>query len=462
MLANKKITTSMILILAVLTLGTTGYMLIEDYSLVEGLYMSIITVTTVGFGEVQPLSESGRVFTTFIILIGFGTLAFAGHAVAESLLEEVWSSRSEIKKMKKRISLLRSHYIICGFGRVGAAAVEHFRRAGAECVIIDRDLKKIQEIKDKGYLYIEGDATQESVLFEAGIKSAGGLLALLDSDPHNLFIVLCARELNPTLHIISRAGDSSSEQKIRQAGADSVVSPFTNAGVQIAEDILEATEKSLSSNDQWGEEGGEGEEGAGPRWHHENKEPFEPGETIGTYVARTGRTVIGHHRNGSDIIFPGIEIELEESDKLLLFDGRPSITELPEQTPAENQKIVIIDDNAVIRRLFTRLFQRAGFHPLTADDGEEGLELITRIKPQVAVIDLNLPGISGMDVCRQIRSRKDLRGIKLIVFTADTKSRTREESFNAGADRVVVKSPEASELVETVVELLAEDRVNLS
>lgn len=124
MSSNKRIVVSLLLCLGIIATGTTGYVLIEDYTVLEAVYMSVITITTVGFGEVKPLSEAGREFTTFIILIGFGSLAFAGHALVESLLEKVWSGKSEIRKMKKKISRCRSHYIICGFGRVGAAAAD--------------------------------------------------------------------------------------------------------------------------------------------------------------------------------------------------------------------------------------------------------------------------------------------------------------------------------------------------
>ena len=124
-----RIMLALILCLNIILIGTLGYMLIEDYSLFEGLYMSVITITTVGFGEVKPLSETGRGFTAFYILIGFGCLAFAGHAIVESIFEKVSSGKSEIRKMKKQISSLKPHYIICGYGRVGQAAAEHFKKS---------------------------------------------------------------------------------------------------------------------------------------------------------------------------------------------------------------------------------------------------------------------------------------------------------------------------------------------
>lgn len=335
--------------------------------------MSVITLTTVGFGEVKPLSGAGRGFTTFYILLGFGSLALAGRAIAESLIENVFSGQSEIKKMKKKISLLKAHFIICGFGRVGAASAEHFIKDGADFIVIENDHEQCHAIREKDYIFLEGDATSEAILLEAGIKSAKGLIALLNSDPKNLFIVLSARELNPTLQIISRVEDASSEKKILRAGADRVISPFAAAGRQIAGDILAATEKTA-------------------------------------------------HRS-------------------------------------ETKKVVIVDDNPVILRLYTRLFQKAGFHPITAINGREGVDTIISEKPAAAVIDYMLPELSGIEVCRHIRTTQGCRGIKLIIFTADDQAKTKRRAIDAGADAVIIKSPEASEVIEAVVRIIKEDQI---
>ncbi len=447
MFYNSRIVTALILCLAIVAIGTSGYMLIEGYTLLEGLYMSIITITTVGFGEVKPLSWMGRGFTIFLVLIGFGTLAFAGHALVESLLEKVQGSKSEIKKMKKQISLLKSHYIICGFGRVGAAATEQLKKAGSDFVIIETNPTQLQEVRGKGYFYVEGDATHENVLMEAGVKSARGLLALLNSDPDNLFIVLTTRELNPTLQIIARAEEASSEKKILQAGADSVISPFATAGKQIADDVLAATgkqtelsEPSIGTN-------------AVPQWIKVQDELSVLGETVSDVSGKMGREVVGLRRNGHDFIFPDLKTKLESTDMLLVIDERQD-----EKNQLENQlepqKLVIIDDNPVILRLYTRLFQKAGFYPMTAADGREGLDLIIREKPVAAVIDFMLPVMTGIEICQGVRKNEDCQGIKLILFTADNQPETRKNALNAGADAVVLKSPEASEVIETVIQAL--------
>ena len=409
--------------------------------------MSVITLTTVGFGEVKPLSAAGRGFTTFYILLGFGSLAVAGHAIAESLLEKVFSGRSGLKKMRKKISTLKSHYIICGYGRVGAAASEYFEKAGIDFVTIEANPEHCRIINGKGSLYIEGDATRESLLLEAGIKSAKGLLALLNSDPDNLFIVLSARELNPTLHIIARAGEPSSGKKIMRAGADSVVSPFSTAGRQIAGDILAATGKKENSAAQ------PTTTEVLPKWISVQEDSDITGETIGVVSEKTERQVIGLRKNNKDSIFPDPSIKLESGDKLLVLDKMQKKSDHSIRRSGR-KKIVIVDDNPVILRLYTRLFQKAGFHPITATNGREGVDTIIREKPSAAVIDFMLPVLSGIEVCRQVRAAKTSLKTKLILFTADSNKETHKRAIDAGTDAVVVKSSEASAVIETVVRML--------
>ena len=185
-----KLTIALGLCFIILLSGITGYMLIDNYSFLDAFYMTVITISTVGYGEVNPLSDQGRMFTTFLILTGFATLGFAGHAIAASLLAKVWSGDAEITKMRKKIDKLSSHYIICGFGRVGDVAAMQLKRAGVDFLVVESSPEQCQLIKEHGFLFVEGDATREDVLLEAGTKRASGLLALLDSDPKNLFIAL--------------------------------------------------------------------------------------------------------------------------------------------------------------------------------------------------------------------------------------------------------------------------------
>ena len=451
MFSNYRIVIALISCLMVLAIGTAGYVFIENYTLLDALYMSVITIMTVGFGEVKPLSEVGRAFTIILIILGFGTLAFAGKTVAESLLEKIWSGKARTKKMKKKVSILKSHALVCGFGRVGAAAIDHFKAAGSDFVVIEADPEKCRELQERDYLYIEGDAARESVLLDAGIKSAASLLALLDSDPDNLFVVLTARELNPTLHIISRAEEATSEKKILRAGADSVISPFVTAGKQIADDVLTATGKYSESTGDF----------------HRHTSPSEwvtiqdgssmLGQTIDTLSRQMDGEIIGLRRNDRDFIFPDPEMRIEISDRIIFNRRPPETGKQLAQNMSVPRKLVIVDDNPVILSLYTRLFQKAGFHPMTATNGRDGLDLIIREKPVAAVIDFMLPVLSGIEVCQRIRRTDGCEDIRLILFTADNQPETRNRALETGADEVVLKSPNASEVIETVIQILKEE-----
>jgi len=163
--------------------------------------------------------------------------------------------------------------------------------------------------------------------------------------------------------------------------------------------------------------------------------------------------VIGLRKNNQDSIFPDPSIKLEPGDKLLVLD---EMQKKPDHSIRRSgpKKIVIVDDNPVLLRLYTRLFQKAGFHPITATNGREGVDTIIREKPAAAVIDFMLPVLSGIEVCRHIRTTHECHGIKLIIFTADNQAKTKRRAIDAGADAVIIKSPEASEVIETVVRMV--------
>jgi voltage-gated potassium channel len=349
--------------------------------------------------------------------------------------------------MKKQIARLKNHHIICGYGRVGKVAAQHLSEAGASFVVIDSSPTIYDQLQELGYPCIEGDATRESVLMEARIKGASGLLALVQSDPHNLFIVLSARELNPTLHIIARSEDKYTEKKILKAGADAIISPFESAGRQIADNLLVATggNNKLSAMDQVKLQ---------PEWIVVNEGSGMINELIGD-IARTMRhDIIGLRRGDTDRLQPTDETVILAGDQLLVISERSETVVLEEGLQVVPKKIVIVDDNPVIVRLYARLFQKAGFHPLTADSGDAGLALILREQPAAAVIDFMLPGLSGLEVCRRVRQEHRGEPIKLVVFTADDNQNLRASCLEAGADDVIVKSSESSEIISVITRLV--------
>jgi voltage-gated potassium channel len=421
--------------------GTVGYVKIEHFPPLDAFYMTVITISTVGFGEIYPLSETGRIFTIFLILFGVGSLAFAAHAFTESMIERASNPNLRKKSMERKIKKLHGHYIICGHGRVGAASADHFHNVRAEFVVIDRSEEHLKILAEQGYNHLAGDATREETLLEAGIKRAGALLALLDSDPENLFTVLTARELNPTLHIVARTEVASSESRILRAGADSVISPYASAGRRVADRILKKTMEDKMRGSQQAV-------GNLPHWIKVNEQSGLATHAVTTASQILNGTITGIRREGKDILMPTQDVQLKMGDELLVCGYQP-VTMVGPRTK-QPQKIVLIDDNPVIRQLYTRLFQKAGFNILTAVNGREGYDMIITEKPDAAVVDFMLPDISGLDVCRQIRAHDIGREMKLFLFTADNQEETRKKALEVGVDTVVVKSPEAQEIIAIV------------
>lgn len=435
---------SLLLLIAIILLGTTGYHFIERYPPIDAFYMAVITITTVGFGEIYPLSEIGRLFTVGLIIAGFVVLGLFGSSIIEWLMEEIWSGKRRGKMMSRKIAHLKKHYIICGFGRVGRVAAEHLQEAGADFVVIDNSPAASEQLRELGFLHIEADATRESALLEARIKEASGLLALVHSDQYNLFIVLNARELNPTLHIIARSEDKHTEGKILKAGADAIVCPFDSAGRQIADNLLIATGGAPVKVVEQLE--------ARPEWIVVQEGSGMIGQNVAEVARSMGRDILGLRRGEVDRLQPPADEVIAAGDTLLVVTSASEMVATAEE-PSLPRKIVIIDDNPVIVRLYARLFQKAGFHPLVADSGDKGYTLIIQEQPVAAVIDFMLPGLSGLDVCREVRRALGDR-IKLVVFTGDDNPELRQRCLQAGADDLVVKSAETATIVTVVSRLV--------
>lgn len=219
--------------------GILGYMIIENYSFFDAFYMTVITIATVGYGEVHPLSTVGRVFTSFLIITSFGTFAYAVSTITRFVTDGEFNRFFKNKKLNSAIEKLHDHVIICGYGRNGRQAAHIFKKHGKRFVVIDKDEKLTETITHKfSDLVLSGDATQDEILLEAGIMKASALITTLPDDADNLFIVLTARYLNPTLNIISRASDDGSDTKLKIAGADNVIMPDKVGGAHMASLIM--------------------------------------------------------------------------------------------------------------------------------------------------------------------------------------------------------------------------------
>jgi voltage-gated potassium channel len=220
------------------TIGSTGFILIEHYTPLEAIYMSLMTVTTVGYGEVRPLSTAGRIFNSFFMLIGASTLFLAIGMVTQTIIELEFNKYFSKRRAKRMIDNLKDHYIVCGYGRVGRNAAHELQRAGVPVIVLERTEAKIEVAMHSGLLGALGDATLDANLRSVGIERAIGLIAALASDADNLFLVLSAKTLNAKLKISARVLEEEAESKMRRAGADTVLAPYNITGARLAQAIL--------------------------------------------------------------------------------------------------------------------------------------------------------------------------------------------------------------------------------
>jgi voltage-gated potassium channel len=221
-----------------LVIGTTGFVLIEDYSWFEGFYMTLTTVTTIGYQELRPLSHAGRVFNSFLILFGVSAIFVSFGAMTQTIIELELQDRYGKRRKKRMIDHLHNHFIVCGFGRVGRNASYEMQRASAPFLVIDRDEQRVAKAESAGMLAAVADATRDDSLREAGVLRAKGLIAALPSDAENLFIILSAKALNPKLTVVTRVSEEEAGEKMRRAGADTVFTPYAMAGRQLADALL--------------------------------------------------------------------------------------------------------------------------------------------------------------------------------------------------------------------------------
>jgi len=223
-----------LLLVAIVFIGTVGYMLIEDYYFLEALYMTIITVASVGFNEVRPLSEAGRIFTIILIVMNIGLFAYFVGLLTHYFFDLEFINNYKKIKMDNKIQQLKDHVIICGFGRNGKESAQVLHDNNIPFVIIEEKNDCPTDLNFKVPYFIKGDSTKDEILLEAGIKNARAVITTLPVDPDNLFVVLTAKQLNPAVYLISRASQDSSVNKLKVAGADNVIMPDKIGGAHMA------------------------------------------------------------------------------------------------------------------------------------------------------------------------------------------------------------------------------------
>ena len=226
------------IVVALIATGTIGYKLILGLTWFDCFYFTLITITTIGFGEPEGMTESARYFTAFLILTGVSTIGYALSVAARAVLEFELIATFGKRKMFKDINKLADHYIVCGAGRIGARVIREIARRGYDFVVIEGNETAADRLLSQGHLVLMGDATDDNVLRAAGIERARGLVCAVSSDPDNLYITLTARDLNKDLRIVARANDESAVSRLLKAGADKVVSPTITGSNQMAQVLL--------------------------------------------------------------------------------------------------------------------------------------------------------------------------------------------------------------------------------
>lgn len=315
------------LIIAALVVGVLGFMSIEGYSLSDAVYMTVITVSTVGFGEIRPLSPLGRAFTSLLIFANLGTVAYSITVLSNYFFNGEYRDQIRTLRFHRTLQRMENHVIICGAGRVGEKAIEELLEHHHKVVIIENDAEKANRLKAEGCMVIQGDATRDEHLIAAGIARARALLTTLPDDAQNLYVVLAAREQHPDLLIISRASDRNAVKKLRVAGARNVIMPDRVGGAHMA--TLVAIPDVMEFMDHIRIQGADAvnlEEVPVGGLPERIKVP-----TLGELDARNriGVNVIGLKRaTGEYVINPGPETPLDDACKLFVLGNVDQINKL--------------------------------------------------------------------------------------------------------------------------------------
>ncbi len=306
------------------TLGTLGFVIIENVNILDALYMTVITISTVGYGEVIDLSHAGRIFAMLLIALAVGTVMFGfgvlAHYVVEGELAKLFGGR----RLERKVARMEGHYIICGFGRIGRWVCLDLEKAQVKFVVVERDKDALLRAMGEGYICISGDATEEETLRKAGIERAAGLVATLASDADNVFTILSAKEMNPNLYIIARALEEGAEEKLYRAGAHRVVSPYRLGGMRIANAIVRPAVVELLDLAVFDKE------------HNLQMEQIHI--PAGSWIvgkslvesqlrSRYGFVVIGVRKEGGRLIFnPEPTMRIEADDMLVVVGDREDLT----------------------------------------------------------------------------------------------------------------------------------------
>ncbi|HMJ38272.1 MAG TPA: NAD-binding protein [Verrucomicrobiae bacterium] len=306
----------------IIVYGITGYMLIDGWNLLDAFYMVIITISTVGYTEIHPQSPAGRIFTSTLIVTGVATMLYGFGVFAETLADNAFGKYRRERQLQRSLNQLRDHFILCGYGRIGTEIVAEFEDHKVPYAVIDQTEEAVGRLRSEGRLHLEGDASSEELLKQAGIERARGLISAVDSDERAVYIVLAARALNPNLYIIARAGRPESIRRLELAGATRTISPYRMAGHRIAElavrpslvDVLDTLHH--------------GEAGIGVEELLVGGDMAAVGKTIadaGLLDPSAAKLLALRRRDGTVYVDPSHELKLEEGDLLIALGSEAQL-----------------------------------------------------------------------------------------------------------------------------------------
>ena len=437
----------------ILAFGTLGYSLIEDgWSVGEAFYMTVITITTVGFGEVHELSSDGRIFTIILVFLGFGTAALFATQIARLILESEFAEILTKKKMGRKIMKIKDHYIVCGYGRIGSTICDALEDERLPFVIIEHSDESTALAHGKGYCVLKGDATTDAVLKEAGIHRALGVVAALSPDADNLLISLAARELNPQIFIIARGEEPEVEDRMMRAGADIVVSPMLLGGQQIAQLITRQAGKlpqaAISEPD------------AGVlgffslrTFRHSQEGMITVADAVKESDALLAIAI--KRTDGSLMTTPPDDMQISSYDSVIIAVRNRRESEKAVARGTDNKKILFVDDHKALTLLFARKIRSGGHQVITAASGDEAISMAQEHEPDLIVLDVMMPGKSGYDVCRSLKELPKFKNVPIILFSGKETEEFLTKGKESGADACIRKTQNASELITKIEELLA-------